>query len=44
MVADEPFDEINTIRGILNILHTKENNSHIVYYLIYTEYLINEII
>ena len=31
MVADEPFGEINTIRGILNDLDTKENILHIVY-------------
>ena len=30
MVADEPFDDINTITGILMIIDTKDNESHVV--------------
>ena len=30
MVADEPFDEINTIKGIMMIADTKDNESHVL--------------
>ena len=30
MVADEPFDEINTIKGIMMITDTKDNESHVL--------------